>query len=137
MKKLLIAGLLIAGISTFAQNRNNDADKDSKNLPKKEQPSVDQELKHLTSDLKLSEKQQQKIKKLLEERNTRQKGEKVSGTKRKPENQKEDFKKDPKDRNEFDTKLKDILTKEQYQKWEAQRKSEKPEKGKANNPRAS
>jgi hypothetical protein len=30
-----------------------------------------------------------------------------------------------------------LLNKEQYQKWEAQRKSEKPEKGKANNPRAS
>lgn len=129
MKKLLIAGLLIIGISTFAQNRNNDVNNNVKDHPKKEQSSDDQELKHLTSELKLSQKQQQKIKKLLEERNTRQKDEKISGTKRKPENEKEDLKKAPKDRNEFDTKLKKILTKEQYKKWEAQRKSENPEKG--------
>ena len=127
MKKLFIAALLFVGIASFAQDANMDQKppREQRERLTPEQRN-EKQLKKLTSDLSLDTKQQEQVKQLLAERSAKsekfrdaRKEQKESGTKPTAE-QKEAFKKEmiaEKDAN--DTKMKGILTADQYTKWKA------------------
>ncbi|MFL9830683.1 hypothetical protein ABS764_07455 [Flavobacterium sp. ST-87] len=100
MKKLIIAALLIAGVSGFAQN-NNDR-------PRRGDFSPEKRVERMTTQLGLDAKQQEQLKQLyVEQAKSR---ENQSGFSR--EQMQEERKK-------TEDKLKAILTPEQLKKWEA------------------
>lgn len=123
MKKLLLAALLITGMSTFAQQLT----KAGTDQPKREKITVETKVKKLTDDLKLDEKQQLKVTALLTEqdkaREEIKEKNKAAGT---------DMATKAALRNEMKeqgtilkVKMKEILTPEQFTKWETSTKPQR------------
>ncbi|MCI9843465.1 hypothetical protein [Flavobacterium pectinovorum] len=135
MKKLFIAALLFVGITSFAQ----DGEMDANQRPPREQRERltpeqrnEKQLKKLTADLTLDAKQQEQVKQLLAERNTKseklretRKEQREKGTKL-TDAQKETFKKEMTAEVEAnDAKMKGILTADQYIKWKKNQEENK------------
>ncbi|WP_281235032.1 hypothetical protein [Flavobacterium gelatinilyticum] len=128
MKKVFIAALLFVGMVSFAQDINQKPAREQREKLTPEQRS-EKQLQKLTSDLNLDKTQQEKVKQLLAERNT--KAEKFKETRKanktKPTDaEKEAFKKEIKAEKEAnDAKMKSILNADQYTKWTALKKEHK------------
>jgi protein CpxP len=118
MKKLLIAALLVIGLSTFAQERkerpNRDNSKASREKLTPEQRS-EKHLKNLTTDLNLNEKQQEQVGKIIAEQGAKREAFK---TNKKAEHEAMKGKMQE-EKAAMDAKMKAILTPEQMEKWKA------------------
>lgn len=125
MKKLMIAALMMVGMTAFAQEGKPMRTAEQRDQMTSEQ-RIQMQLKKLTVELDLNASQQQEIVRLLEERATKreemQKEMRANGDK----NTKPAADRHTERRNEmleFETaekaKIKKILTAEQYTKWEA------------------
>ncbi len=126
MKKLIVAVTILVCSLTFAQSGEG----------KREKSNPEKQLKEMTNDLGLSEKQQIEIKAILEEQSKKreklreemkaykEKGEKPSDEKR------AEMKKILIDEQlEMKTKMKKILSSEQLKKWQEIRKEKGKEMG--------
>jgi hypothetical protein len=129
MKKFLLAALLITGMSTFAQ----EITKADFEQPKKEKLTPAERTQKLTTELGLDEKQQVKVKEVFikqEKTNADLKQEYKAANDASKAAVREKIK------NEnvaFRASLKEILTKEQYTKWETSAKR-KPSMGTVKGP---
>ena len=101
MKKLIIAALLIVGVSAFAQNGNN--------RPQRANMNPEKRVERMTTLLSLDAKQQEQLKEIYAEEAKNR------------ENQKE-FSREQMmaERKKSNDKLKTILTPEQLKKWESE-----------------
>ena len=129
MKKLLVAALLVVGMTTFAQEQV----KEQKAQMTPEQ-RVESQVKRLTKDLSLNEKQAQEIKALVakevekrEANRAEMEAKKAAGTKPSKEEMQARKAKFQEDEVAMDTNMKRILTAEQYAKW-SQKMQERKEK---------
>ncbi|PRZ25220.1 hypothetical protein [Flavobacterium granuli] len=121
MKKLIIAALLVVGMTTFAQ--------DKKERPKRAQmekmtPEQRQEkqLQRMTTELGLNAKQQEQMKQLLAEQATKREAmmEKREASREEMKKQREASRdKMEKQRETMENKMKAILTPEQLAKWKS------------------
>ncbi len=127
MKKLLLAVVLVVGIATFAQERNEQDGKEKGE--KRERMTPEQrtqlQLKKITIDLKLNDSQQKEVAKLLKDRET-----KIEAMKAERQTAKESGKRPSADerfamknrmldeQKEMKDKLAKILNPEQLAKWE-------------------
>lgn len=124
MKYIVMAALLMAGVAAYAQQpiKNAAAQERMKKLTPEERA------KNLTKRYGLSEEQEAKVKALYEEQD---KATEEMRAKRKAEAVKEDrevlIQELKARREEFKTKMKDILTPEQYTKWQAEHESSRYE----------
>ncbi|MFA9188818.1 hypothetical protein AAGV33_10635 [Flavobacterium sp. FBOR7N2.3] len=100
MKKLIIAALLVVGVSSFAQN-NSDR-------PQRGNFSPEKRVERLTTQLNLDAKQQEQVKELYAEQAKNREAQKGFSREQMQE-----------ERKKTDEKLKTILTPEQLKKWEA------------------
>jgi len=116
MKHFVMAALLMTGVATFAQApAKNDVA-----LSRKEKASPDYQLKKLTEDLTLTTKQQGQVKELLtaQEKNREEiKAQRLATTDDKTKMALRDKVKE--NRVVYKAKMKEILTAEQYTKWDA------------------
>lgn len=116
MKKVIMLAVLLIGLNGMAQQRNERPNRDQMEKMTPEQRQ-EKQLKRLTSDLNLNAKQQEEVKKLMAEQNA-----KMTDLKAKKEVAKnEQLLANSKERNEMAEKMKAILTKDQYTKWENNR----------------
>lgn len=124
MKTLLLTCAFLFSVLTFAQK------KDFKNLTPEQR--VDLHLKKINNDLKLNDKQQVAVKEVLTARSQKmqsfheqRKAMKDAGQKP-TEAERTNFKKQfETQKADFDTKMKSILTPEQYSKWIEKRANHK------------
>ncbi len=124
MKKVIVLLALVVGLTTFAQGKRGEGRE--KLTPEQQVEAV---LKKMNSELTLTEKQQGEIKPLLMEQAKKReakmlefKGQKEKGTKPTDE-QIAQMKKNRIDEElVMKTKLKKILTEEQYTKWSSRKK---------------
>jgi periplasmic protein CpxP/Spy len=126
MKKLLLTCAFLFSVLTFAQK------KDLKNLTPEQR--VELNFKNLTKALKLDNNQQQAVKEILTARSEKmqslrgqRKANKEAG-KKPTEAERANFKNELEaQRADFDSKMKSILTPEQYSKW-VERKAKQKDK---------
>ncbi len=116
MKQLLFTCAFLFSVLTFAQK------KDFKNLTPEQR--VDLHLKKINKDLKLDDKQQKAVKEILTARSQKMESfheqrKTMKDAGQKPtEAERANFKKEfEAQKADFDTKMKSILTPEQYSKW--------------------
>lgn len=131
MKKLIIAALLVVGMTTFAQ--------DKKERPKRAQmekmtPEQRQEkqLQRMTTELGLNAKQQEQMKQLLAEQATKREAmmEKREASREEMKKQREASRdKMEKQRETMENKMKAILTPEQLAKWKSNQEKMKERAG--------
>ncbi|WP_396166077.1 Spy/CpxP family protein refolding chaperone [Flavobacterium sp.] len=135
MKKLLVAALLVVGMTTFAQEQV----KEQKAQLTPEQ-RVESQVKRMTKDLTLNEKQVQDVRAIVakevskrEENKAEMEARKAAGTKPSKEEMKARKAKFQEDEVAMDANMKKILTPEQYAKWnqKIQERKEKMEAKKA------
>ncbi|WP_456314653.1 hypothetical protein [Pseudomonas shirazensis] len=142
MKKLFIAALLFVGIASFAQEIDQKPARDQKERLTPEQRN-EKQLQKLTAELSLNANQQTQVKQLLAERSSKaekfreaRKNKKDSNVKP-TEADREAFKKEMLAEKEAnDTKMKSILSADQYTKWHSLQEKNKDkarEKMKENN----
>lgn len=129
MKKLVMAALLFVGMTTFAQERMGE--QREKLTPEQR---VNLQVKKLTKDLSLNEKQVQEIKALVakeaevrEANRTEMDAKRASGTKPTKEEMKAHKAKVQEDQAAMDANMKKILSADQYAKW-VQKREERKEK---------
>ena len=103
MKKVLIAVLLMVGISSFAQEGKQKMTPEQKN---------EKHLKRMTTELDLNEKQQGQVKQLIAEQSAKREAIK---------------KQMAEERKNMNDKMKVILTPEQFEKWKANQEKRKKE----------
>lgn len=135
MKKIILTLVLIVTTVTFAQKENN------KEVKSPEQKS-EKQLEKITKELDLNEKQQKEVKELLETQKENRKAivekrnEAKEGDEKPTKEERLSIKVEAtKNKEAFKTKLKTILTEEQFKKWEAyvaEKKEEIKEKIKEN-----
>lgn len=113
MKKLILAAVLVVGMTAFAQGKGQRA----------HQVSPEQKIEKLTKELDLTQEQQAKLKVLFE-----QKQEKVNA---KRSEMKQNREKQVAEKDELDEQIRSILTDKQLEKYEA-RKAERMEMRKEN-----
>jgi Spy/CpxP family protein refolding chaperone len=135
MKKLLVAALLVVGMTTFAQEQV----KEQKAQLTPEQ-RVESQVRRMTKDLTLNEKQVQDVRAIVakevskrEENKAEMEARKAAGTKPSKEEMKARKAKFQEDEVAMDANMKKILTPEQYAKWnqKIQERKEKMEAKKA------
>lgn len=135
MKKLLVAALLVVGMTTFAQEQV----KEQKAQLTPEQ-RVESQVRRMTKDLTLNEKQVQDVRAIVakevskrEENKAEMEARKAAGTKPSKEEMKARKAKFQEDEVAMDANMKKILTPEQYSKWnqKIQERKEKMEAKKA------
>lgn len=125
MKKLIIAALLIVGISSFAQEKNEKDRKSDKGSREMKSPEERNEsrLKKMTTELKLDATQQEQIKPIIAEQTAKREAMRAErmGSNDKPK----DFTKEEREalkqkrteeKTAMDNKLKAVLTPEQFKK---------------------
>lgn len=129
MKKLVVAALLVVGMTTFAQERMGE--RKEKLTPEQR---VNLQVKKLTKDLSLNEKQVLEIKALVakeaekrEANRAAMDAKRASGTKPTKEEMKAHKAKVQEDQAAMDANMKKILTADQYAKW-VQKREERKEK---------
>ena len=129
MKKLLVAALLVVGMTTFAQEPVKE-----QKAPMTPEQRVESQVKRMTKELSLNEKQVQEIRTLVakevekrEANRAEMEAKKASGVKpTKAEKQAREAK-SKEDEAAMDANMKRILTPEQYAKW-IQKMQERKEK---------
>ena len=135
MKKLLVAALLVVGMTTFAQEKMGE----SKEKLTPEQ-RVNLQVKKMTKDLSLNEKQVQEIKSLVakevekrEANRAEMDAKRASGVKPTKEEMQARKAKFQEDQAAMDANMKKILNADQYAKWnqKMQERKEKMEAKKA------
>ena len=130
MKKLIIAALLVVGISTFAQDRKERGNKPDR--PEMEKMSPEQRtqlmVKKMTLDLDLNAKQQDQVKQIFAEQVAKREAmradrmaKKEDETKQKSQDQYAMKNKMLDEQIAMQDKMKKILSPEQYQKWDSQK----------------
>lgn len=127
MKKLVVAALLVVGMTTFAQEKMDE--------PKKQltpEQKVNLQIKKLTKELNLTEKQIQEIRviaakeiELREARKAEMEARKEGQTRLTKEEMKARKAKFEEERALAEERMKTILTPEQYTKWTELRKARK------------
>ncbi|MFP9112396.1 hypothetical protein ACLI1A_00535 [Flavobacterium sp. RHBU_3] len=135
MKKFVIAAALMVSVAGFAQQKPEK--KKDANAKQTERPTADQRTKDLTKELNLDKAQQAKVKALFEEEDKNRPEPPKDGEKKKPEQGEKP--QQPKEkggkgekggdkaqggRGDMDKKMKDILTADQYKKWQESHKQE-------------
>lgn len=120
MKKLLVAALLIVGMTTFAQEKEK---------PRREkltsEQKVDLQVKRLTKDLDLNEKQVADVRSLVAKQVEKREAKRAEMEKVK-EQKREDMRANmEKEQAAVSADMKKILTPEQYTKWEKTRDERK------------
>ena len=134
MKKMIVAAFLIAGIAGFAQEKQEVKDasgpqREHKGPGKKVTP--EEQTKQLAKELSLDEKQQAKVKALYDEEEKQRAAARPEEGKKGEAHDHAAMEAGMKAKNDaFDTKMKGILTADQYTKWKASVK-----KGGAGKPR--
>lgn len=113
MKKLILAAMLVVGMTAFAQSRNQKA----------QRVSSEERIERLTKDYDLSKDQQAKLKVLFD-----QKKEEVAAQRTE---RKQNLEKRRAERDEFDVQIREVLNEKQLEKYEA-RKAERTEVRKEN-----
>jgi Spy/CpxP family protein refolding chaperone len=123
MKRLIIAALLVIGISSYAQEQTQSGNKSDK--PKKEKMTPEQKnqavLDKMTTELSLDAKQQELIKPIIAQQSAKFQAMKeermANGSKEMSDDEKEAMKQKRKeDKKAVDSQLKTILTPEQFKK---------------------
>ncbi len=113
MKKLILAAVLVVGMTAFAQGKGQRVN----------QVSPEQRIENLTKELDLSKDQQEKLKVLFE-----QKKEEIA---ERHAERKQHIEKRQAEREDFDKQIRGVLTEKQLEKYEA-RKAERMEVRKEN-----
>jgi protein CpxP len=127
MKKLLVSALLVVGMATFAQEKLE---------PQKQRLAPEQrvelQVKKLTKDLNLSEKQAQEVRVLAmkeiesrEAKKAEMEARKEGGGRLTPEEMKERKAKFQEEKAAFESNMKKILSSDQYTKWLEKREARK------------
>ena len=127
MKKLFIATLLVVGLSTFAQETKDSNRPENSRNEKRERLSPEERdakhLKKLTSDLNLTQKQQEQVGKIMAEQGAKREAfranKKVEHDAMKGKMEEE--------RAATNAKMKAILTPEQFEKWSANNEKRRAE----------
>jgi protein CpxP len=132
MKKLFAIALLVVGLTTFAQEKGKRGDF-KEITPEKR---TEMQVKKMTADLNLNEKQQKEVKELLnsqkedrDEMMEKRKEIKETAEKATKEQREEMKAKMDKKKEAIDAKMKTILTGDQYKKWEATKEERKEKMG--------
>ncbi|MGC4040268.1 MAG: hypothetical protein QM710_05660 [Flavobacterium sp.] len=121
MKKLLVAALLVVGMTTFAQQKDGKPGRERLTSEQK----VDLQVKRMTKDLDLNEKQIQEIKTLIAKQVEKREATKAE-LKDVKEKQRAEIKADiEKDQVAVTAEMKKILTADQFAKWEKMREERK------------
>ena len=110
MKKLVLVASLFLAIATSAQKRQSNE--------QNQKPNVEHQMKDF-DDLNLNDKQRKNIKALYEERNNSD----SKSHPNKPNSQVKGGSQQGKNQNDFDARVQKILTKNQYAKYKAKKKS--------------
>lgn len=140
MKKLIIAALLLVGMTSFAQERNKMEKRDGRAEMEKFTPEQRNELmlKKMTLDLDLSAKQQDQMKSIIAEKSDkRDEMMKVRKENKEKPTRDERFAMKSKMMDEqiaMKAKMKNILSPEQYAKWDAM-KAKHEKRGDKMNPK--
>jgi len=124
MKKLIVAAMLVVGMTTFAQENNAKAlVKASEKFDVKQ--GSEEELKSITEELKLTDVQYKQLAGVMTDYSTKRKAaaaERKANIANKTKITTEEFNKKNEekkaDREAYKEKVKGILTAEQYAKWE-------------------
>lgn len=132
MKKLFVAALFVVGLTTFAQEKGKRGD--FKEMTPEQRTEM--QVKKMTTDLDLNEKQQKEVKELLnsqkEDRSEmmeKRKEMKETAEKATKEQRAEMKSKMDKKKEVVDAKMKTILTGDQYKKWETMKETRKEKMG--------
>jgi len=136
MKKLIVAAMLVVGMTTFAQEKNaKPLMKASEKIDAKQR--ADENLKQLTEELKLSDDQQKHMAEIIEVYSAKReaalaerKANIANKTKITAEESKKINEERKAERQVYNEKIKTLLTAEQYAKWE-QLNQQKKSKAKA------
>jgi len=124
MKKLIVAAMLVVGMTTFAQEKNaKPLVKASEKIDAKQR--ADENLKKLTEELKLSDVQQKQMTEVIADYSAKRQAA-IAERKANIENKTKFTAEDSNKRNDerkaekqaYKEKVKSILTAEQYAKWE-------------------
>ena len=128
MKKLLVIALLVVGLTTFAQEKGKRGDR--KNMSPEERTEM--RVEKMTKELDLNETQQKQVKELLasqkenrEEFIEKRKEIKETAEKATKEQRAEMKAKLEENKEAIKSKMKTILTDEQYKKWESNMEEKK------------
>lgn len=132
MKKLFVVALLVVGLTTFAQEKGKRGDFKEMTPEKR----TEMQVKKMTKDLDLNEKQQKEVKELLNaqkedraEMIEKRKEIKETAEKATKEQRAEMKAKMDKKKEAIDAKMKSILTDDQYKKWEANKEDRNAKMG--------
>jgi protein CpxP len=129
MKKLLVAALLVVGMTTFAQEQVKE-----QKAPMTTEQKVESQVKRMTKEFNLNDKQVQEIKTIVAKEvemkaaaKADMEARKASGVKLTKEEVKARKAKSQEDEIAMDANMKKILNADQYAKW-AQKQQERKEK---------
>jgi len=129
MKKLIIAALLVVGISAFAQDRKEIGNRPNRSEMEKLSPEQRAELmvKKMTLDLELDAKQQEQVKQIIAEQGAKREAMRAERMAKKEDGKKregdEQFTMKNKILDEqivMQDKMKKILSPAQFEKWNSQ-----------------
>jgi Spy/CpxP family protein refolding chaperone len=119
MKKLFITALLVVGMSALAQDKKEEQKRPEGMERERFSPEQRNQnmLKRMTSDLNLDAKQQEQLTQIFAEQTAKREAMKAKQEKMSDE-QREAFRKQMmENRNALNEKIKNILSPEQFQKW--------------------
>lgn len=119
MKKLIIAALLVVGMTTYAQNKKDGSER-TKMERLTPQERQEKQLKKMTAELSLNAKQQEQVNQLLtDQKLKREKMMDINKTSKEEMKMKHEAKKSEmqQERKILEDKMKVILTPEQFTTW--------------------
>jgi Spy/CpxP family protein refolding chaperone len=120
MKKCIAAILLLTGLTVSAQDRQGPP----QGGPGKDRPTTEEQVKTLTKELNLDSKQQAKVKELYAAQEKKRGASKPDGNQKGEKPNREEMEAKMKaEQTDFDSKIKKILTEEQYTKYKASEKN--------------
>lgn len=122
MKKVIVAVLLIVGVTTFAQEKEEKSDEKVKLTPEQK---INLLVKKMTRDLDLNEKQQKEYKSLIAKQVENIDAKKAELKELKGKDKKDLKAKIQVEQDAITEEIKKILTPEQYLKWEKIREERK------------
>ncbi len=122
MKKFALIFFALISITTFAQEgrppRGEKPNEESNGeMPKREKPSVDEQIKRMTAELNLTEVQQLQVREILVEQEKKREAFAPKKEQPEPPSREEMEAKMLEERKISDEKFKKVLTPEQFTKW--------------------
>lgn len=122
MKKLILAVMLVIGITAFAQQREpRKAGKERLTSEEK----VDLQVKRMTKELSLNEKQATEVRSIVTKEVAKRETKKAALKEQKDKKREEVKAEMQKEQAAFSAEMKKVLTPEQYAKWEKNREEKK------------